>query len=85
MNESSTKKYSHPEHQLRNRKARNIIRDVKYQKFGTDIHRHTVEFSKNTRTPSPPTLWPAALGQLFQLIGFSAPAQTGLIVVVNWR
>jgi hypothetical protein len=26
---------------------------VKYQKiFGTDIHRHTVEFSKNTHTPS---------------------------------
>ncbi|MFF2114471.1 hypothetical protein, partial [Rhodococcus koreensis] len=22
--------------------------------FGTDIHRHTVEFSKNTRTPSLP-------------------------------
>ncbi|WP_221621630.1 hypothetical protein, partial [Rhodococcus sp. KBW08] len=35
-------------------KARNIIRHVKYQNnFGTDIHRHTVEFSKNTHTPSP--------------------------------
>ena len=29
-----------------------IIRMRSTKKFGTDIHRHTVEFSKNTHTPS---------------------------------
>lgn len=31
------------------------------KKFGTDIHRHTVEFSKNTHTPSPREPTSAAL------------------------
>ncbi|MGW6375774.1 hypothetical protein ACWFRB_06875, partial [Rhodococcus sp. NPDC055112] len=39
-------------------------------------HRHTVEFSKNTHTPSPPrNTFSAAPGQLFQPISPSRPGQ----------
>ena len=45
--------------------------------IGTDIHRHTVEFSKNTRTPSrsEPVVRPAP-GQPFQPITFYLRAAT---------
>ncbi|MGW5319810.1 hypothetical protein, partial [Nocardia thailandica] len=61
-------------------KSRNQI-----SKFGTDIHRHTIEFSKNTRTHIHPILFEGvSVRQLFQLSAQKHPeASSGHVSLVT--
>ncbi|ROZ43657.1 hypothetical protein EEB13_21290, partial [Rhodococcus sp. WS3] len=70
-------KYSHPEHQNRNPKARNIIRHAKYQNNLALTFIDTLLSSQRTRAHHHRDLQPLAPGQLFQPIPSKSPAQTG--------
>ena len=55
------------------------VKDQEPKYFGTDIHRHTIEFSKNTRTSNLAGFFPVdRLGNFYSLAQPEVPDQIGV-------